>query len=91
MRRLGNILLFSTDARRVEALCDLKIFKAVALPATGKAVTPGTVVPRFPDELRVATGNGLLSVLEIQGESGNRLTVGEFLRGHPIPAGTMFD
>jgi methionyl-tRNA formyltransferase len=69
----------------------LKIFKAEALPAAGKPVTPGTVVPGFPDELRVATGNGLLSVLEIQGESGNRLTVGEFLRGHPMPAGTMFD
>jgi methionyl-tRNA formyltransferase len=69
----------------------LKIFKAVALPAAGKPVTPGTVVPGFPDELRVATGNGLLSVLEIQGESGNRLTVSEFLRGHPMPAGTMFD
>jgi len=69
----------------------LKIFKAVALPAAGKTVTPGTVVPGFPDELRVATGNGLLSVLEIQGESGNRLTISEFLRGHPIPAGTRFD
>jgi methionyl-tRNA formyltransferase len=68
----------------------LKIFKAVALPASGKADTPGTVVPGFPDELRVATGNGLLSVLEIQGESGNRLTVSEFLRGHPIPAGAVF-
>jgi len=68
----------------------LKIFKAVALPAPEKAVTPGTVVPGFPDELRVATGNGVLSVLEIQGESGNRLTISEFLRGHPIPAGTIF-
>jgi methionyl-tRNA formyltransferase len=69
----------------------LKIFKAVSLPATEKAVTPGTVVTGFPDELRVATGSGLLSVLEIQGESGNRLTISEFLRGHPIPAGTKFD
>jgi len=69
----------------------LKIFKAVALPAAGKAVTPGTVVTGFPDELRVATGNGVLSVLQIQGESGNRLTISAFLRGHPIPAGTKFD
>jgi len=68
----------------------LKIFKAAALPAPGKPVTPGTVVPGFPGELRVATGNGLLSVLEIQGESGNRLAVSEFLRGHPITAGTVF-
>jgi methionyl-tRNA formyltransferase len=69
----------------------LKIFKAAALPAAGKAVTPGTVVTGFPDELRVATGNGLLSVLEIQGESGNLLRISEYLRGHPIPAGTKFD
>jgi methionyl-tRNA formyltransferase len=66
----------------------LKIFKALALPAAGTAVPPGIVVSGFPDELRVATGFGLLSVLEIQGDSGKRLTASEFLRGCPIPAGT---
>lgn len=69
----------------------LKILKAVALPSGATEVAPGTIVPGFPDELRVAAGDGLLSILEVQGESGKRLTIVEFLRGHSMPAGTMFD
>lgn len=69
----------------------LKILKAVVLPSGATEVAPGTIVPGFPDELRVAAGDGLLSILEVQGESGKRLTIVEFLRGHPLPAGTMFD
>jgi len=48
---------------------------------------PGTVLKTFPDELRIATGNGVLQVLEIQGASGKRLPVQEFLRGYPLNPG----
>jgi methionyl-tRNA formyltransferase len=51
---------------------------------------PGTVVPGFPDELRITTGDGVLSILEIQSESGKRMPVGQFLRGNPIAPGTAF-
>ena len=54
------------------------------------AVPAGTVVESFPDELRVATGDGELSVAEIQGASGKRLKIKDFLHGHPIPSGTKF-
>jgi len=50
---------------------------------------PGTVIKGFADELRVATGEKALSILELQGEAGKRLPVSEFLRGHNIPVGTM--
>jgi methionyl-tRNA formyltransferase len=52
-------------------------------------VAPGTVVPGFADELRVASSDGLLSVVEIQGDSGKRMPIRDYLRGNPIPAGTV--
>jgi methionyl-tRNA formyltransferase len=66
----------------------LKIFKAV--PIIIDAVEPpGTVIKRFPDELCVATGKGALSVIGIQGESGKRLLIKEFLQGYKIAPGTI--
>ena len=52
-------------------------------------VKPGTVIKSFPDELRIATGKGVLSIMEIQGASGKRLQIKEFLRGCKITAGTV--
>ena len=66
----------------------LNIFSArpVSMDAAEK---PGTVIKSFPDELRVATGKGALSILEIQGASGKRLQIKEFLKGSDISAGTV--
>jgi len=66
----------------------LKIFSATPI-AADIAEPPGKVLVGFPDELRVATGDGVLSIREIQGASGKRLTIKEFLRGHPIQPGTI--
>lgn len=52
---------------------------------------PGRVLPGFPDELRIGTGNGVLLIIEIQGESGKRMAIKDFLQGHPIAAGEMFE
>jgi methionyl-tRNA formyltransferase len=66
----------------------LKIIKAA--PISGSASdAPGTILKSFPDELRVATGKGVLSIIEIQGPSGKRLRIAEFLRGYRLPAGTI--
>jgi len=64
----------------------LKIFKSevAAMPA---AATPGTVLDGGSECLTVATGNGALRILEIQGASGSRLSVAEFLRGCRIAPG----
>ena len=66
----------------------LKIFSAETVTSHSDDI-PGTVVAGFADELRVATGDGTLSVLEVQGESGTRLTIKAFLFGHPIAPGTV--
>jgi methionyl-tRNA formyltransferase len=67
----------------------IKIFKAIAVEAEVTA-SPGSVLKGFPGELRVATGNGILSILEIQGASGKRLSIQDFLRGHDFQPGTIF-
>ena len=66
----------------------LKVFKGKPL-SIEHSEKPGTVLPGFPDELRIATGKGVLSLLELQGPSGKRLSIDDFLRGHPIPSGTL--
>ena len=66
----------------------LKIFSSTPL-TSDISEPPGKILVGFPDELRVATGDGVLSILEIQGASGKRLPIKEFLRGHPIQPGTI--
>ena len=66
----------------------LKIFKSRPL-ASEIAEFPGTVLKGFADELRVATAKGALCVEEIQGDSGKRLLIKDFLRGHKIPPGSL--
>jgi methionyl-tRNA formyltransferase len=66
----------------------LKIFKAAPIPENISEAA-GTILKAFPDELRVATGRGALSILEIQGPSGKRLDVADFLRGYRLPPGTI--
>ena len=38
----------------------------------------------------LATGEGVLSILKIQGESGKVLPVADFLRGFPVAEGSVF-
>ena len=66
----------------------LKIFKS--RPITAEITEPpGTVLKGFPDELRIATAKGALLIEELQGASGKRLLIKDFLRGHPIPPGVV--
>ena len=65
-----------------------KIFNAKSVRAD-VSQAPGTVIKGFADELRVATARGALSVLEIQGASGKRLMIADFLRGYRMPPGTI--
>ncbi len=66
----------------------LKIFSVRPVDTQIKA-PPGTVIKGFPDELRVATREGALLVLEIQEASGKRLLIKNFLRGYRLPPGTI--
>lgn len=66
----------------------LKILKAAPMSENFEKA-PGTILKTFPDELWVATVTGALSIIEIQGPSGKRLPIADFLRGYQLPAGTL--
>lgn len=55
--------------------------------ASGK---PGTVLASDADAIRVATASGILRLLRLQRPGGRMLAAPEFVRGFPIPAGTVF-
>ncbi len=58
----------------------LKLWSAVALD-TPSTAPPGQVVQASPQGLDVATGAGVLRVLQLQKPGGKRLGVADFLRG----------
>ena len=68
----------------------LKIFSAKPILVEVDEA-PGTVIKGFPDELRIATGKSALSVIEIQGASGKRLLIKDFLLGNQMPPGTVLN
>ena len=68
----------------------LKLFSARPVMKSFKDPA-GTVLPSFPDELEIATGENALSILEIQGPSGKRLQIKDFLRGYKIEPGTRLE
>lgn len=61
--------------------------EAQALPSDIRNASPGVVVRSSPETLVVQCGEGLLSLDEVQLEGKRRMSISEFLRGSPIPAG----
>ncbi len=66
----------------------IKIYRASQKPVTTRE-PPGTVMKGFSNELTIATGSHALVIQELQGDSGKRLDVQDFLRGHPILPGAV--
>ncbi len=67
----------------------IKIFGARVCFLT-ESHAPGTVIPGFDDELRVACGRDALCILELQADSGKRMDIEQFLKGQRIPLETVF-
>ncbi len=65
----------------------LKIIQCVPLP--GAEGSPGEVLEAKGTTLTIAAGEGKLAVLRLQLEGRRPLATAEFLRGHPIPPGTI--
>jgi methionyl-tRNA formyltransferase len=63
---------------------EIRVLGAVALPGSG-AEPPGRVLD---DRLSIACGSGVLRPSRLQRPGRNPLNTGDFLRGHPIAAGT---
>ncbi len=67
-----------------------KVIRAipVALDVTG--ATPGQVLSESKSELIIAAADGAISIMEIQGASGKRLGIRDFLAGNKISKGSVF-
>jgi methionyl-tRNA formyltransferase len=53
------------------------------------SAVPGTVVSVTKDSLHIATGNGVLVVSEIQPANSRRMTMSQYLAGHPLIPGLV--
>jgi methionyl-tRNA formyltransferase len=67
----------------------IKMYRTKIVEAQSKEA--GIVLQRTNDTLLVGTGNGAVSILEIQQEGKRRLGIEEFLRGYTIEAGELFE
>jgi methionyl-tRNA formyltransferase len=82
--------LFPWPACSVEWNGQLVKFGLADVAATGPGGRgAGEVVGADADGLLIATGDGVLRVRRLQRPGGRMLTAAEFLRGCPIPAGTV--
>lgn len=66
-----------------------KIWKAKVI-SDEVIAAPGCIVKVTKDSIEVQTGNGILSLLEIQLEGKKRMTTDAFLRGYQVEEGTYF-
>ncbi|HEX8372575.1 MAG TPA: methionyl-tRNA formyltransferase [Chthoniobacterales bacterium] len=64
----------------------LKIHSASILPQTG---SPGHILPTESQRLVVATGENALVLEDVQLEGRGRMKAADFLRGNPLPPGTV--
>lgn len=66
----------------------IKVFHARIIE--NKSAQAGIILNRTHNKLEVGTGNGIVSLLEIQQEGKRRLGIEEFLRGYSIESGEKF-
>lgn len=51
--------------------------------------TPGTLLTMSKTQMRVATGQGVLAIFELQPANAKRMSVAQYVAGRPITAGMM--
>ena len=70
----------------------IKFWKVDALPADASNEDYGTVIKAdSKDGLYIKAKNGVIKVIEIQGENAKRMSVQDFLRGNNIEVGAKFE
>jgi methionyl-tRNA formyltransferase len=57
--------------------------------AAAAAARPGEILAVEVDGVRIATGDGVLQVGQLQRPGGRRLAVAEFIRGHRLEPGDL--
>ncbi len=66
----------------------LRVWRAQWLP-DDVGLPPGTLIAARREGIDVATGEGVLRLLEVQAAGGKAMAVSEFLNAHPLTAGTV--
>ena len=69
----------------------IKLWRATVENVTPPNIAPGTVLSADAHGVRVACGQGVLCVTELQRAGGKRLNAGDFLHGFAITAGQCFE
>ena len=68
----------------------IKLFSSTVVDRTGLDGVPGRVVRHTKEAIHVDTGQGMIGIREIQYPGKKRLPIPDFLRGFPLPEGTLF-
>ena len=68
----------------------VKIFRAESIGSSQSNIMPGHIIEYPNNEIHVATGDGIVNILELMGKSGKRLKADEFLRGNKLEKGMKF-
>ncbi len=69
----------------------VKLWAAEVMEGAAASARPGQVVKSDKHSLLVQTGDGILSIRELQMEGKKRMDVESFLRGYPVPEGAVFE
>jgi methionyl-tRNA formyltransferase len=67
------------------------ILKKTRWSPDSASIPPGVIAEAAGDRLAIATGSGVVEIVEIQPEGRRSMGVREFLAGHPLAAGERFD
>ena len=62
------------------------IWRALALPGP-VTKPPGAIIAVTTEAIHVATGDGVLAVMELQPTNSRRMAVSQYLSGHPVKVG----
>ena len=65
------------------------IWEARVAETSGSLGQPGTIIKVEKDRLLMATGEGTLAITALQPAGGRRMTVPQYLAGHPIDPGVL--
>lgn len=72
-----------------QAAADAQGTQGSSAAVSADGMVPGTIIAVGKDSFDVATGDGILRVLEVQAEGKKRMETGAYLRGHAIRPGEI--
>jgi methionyl-tRNA formyltransferase len=84
--RLVRALNPAPGAETAAAGVTLKVWEGFPCAGVG---SPGTVLSANRDSVTIACGEQALAISSLQRAGGRRLSAGEFLKGFPLPVGTV--